>query len=249
MPKFFYALLSGIAVISASVAPALSADMPRMPPPPPPPPTMPPVFKDPGPVAQPSSVFPYVRLDGSLDFYRETDGSSLTDALDIEWPSLGLNVGAGLGVALTENFRVDVTGEYRAVRDIAMNCSAATVVCELSSDLDSYAVFANAYYDIGHFSGLTPYIGGGVGFASHHAKNMTLGTLSSDGDDYLDFAWNVQAGASYDLTKHASLDFNYRYTDLGELDIEPSFSGASVPININDIVAHDIRLGLRYYID
>lgn len=134
--------------------------------------------------------------------------------------------------------------------------------------LDLSTFFANAYVDLGTFNRFTPYVGGGVGFAylnygtlissnnptAGNAPGATAAELAAanpsgvenqlfEGDDSIRFAWNLQAGASYDLTDNLALDGSYRYTRISGHDIAQTAVG---PVTSEALDGHEIRLGLRY---
>lgn len=60
----------------------------------------------------------------------------------------------GVGYQFTDNIRGDVTLGYRK-----MKISGEPIEAGI------WDVMANAYYDIGNFSGITPYVGAGLGMA------------------------------------------------------------------------------------
>ena len=141
-----------------------------------------------------------------------------------------------------------------------------TVFGDTTIDLSTF--FANAYLDAGTFGGFTPYIGGGVGFAYLNygtfisSNNPTAGNAPGAdplelaqanpsgeanqlfaGEDDIAFAWNLQAGASYDLTDNLALDGSYRYTRISGGDIAQTDVG---PVTSDDLDGHEFRIGLRY---
>lgn len=78
------------------------------------------------------------------------------------------------------------------------------------------AFMANAFFDIHNGSIVTPYLGGGIGFASLHLSD-TYGTdaigrlrLYDEGDDTV-FAYQAGAGVEIALNRRFSLDVGYRY--------------------------------------
>jgi opacity protein-like surface antigen len=101
------------------------------------------------------------------------------------WPaswnvdSRGINdavfVGAGIGYQFNSWLRFDVTGEYRATSRFkavgrysgaADFCAGGGVCFDVYDGHHSAAVFlANAYFDLGTWWRLTPFVGGGVGAA------------------------------------------------------------------------------------
>ncbi len=83
-------------------------------------------------------------------------------------------------------------------------------------NLGVFAFMANAFFDLHNQSIVTPYLGGGIGFASLHLSD-TYGTdaagrlrLYDEGDDTV-FAYQAGAGAEIAINRRFSLDIGYRY--------------------------------------
>lgn len=156
---------------------------------------------------------------------------------------------AGVGYQINENFRVDATvgykfqsafegstdsGDYPCPSQPALglangqlvgtNCTSTDV-----TNMSSYSVMANAYFDLGNFSGFTPYVGAGIGGAYvsfdtlSNSFNCTItdaatGTcvglqdpVSHPGEEGWRFAYALHAGFSYDISHTAKLDLGYSY--------------------------------------
>lgn len=129
-----------------------------------------------------------------------------------------------------------------------------------AASLKSYDVLVNGYYDIGHWYGVTPYVGAGVGLAFGHYSTAATYT-QADGTsyninltepvsgstyhiyedrfatgNYYNFAFALMAGFSYDIFPHTKLDIGYRYLHEGRV----------YGVNLYE---HEARAGLRYMID
>ena len=129
-----------------------------------------------------------------------------------------------------------------------------------ASALKSYDVLVNGYYDIGHWYGVTPYVGAGIGLAFGHYSTGSTYT-QADGTsyninitepvtgstfhiyedrfasgNYYNFAFALMVGFTYDIFPHTKLDIGYRYLHEGRV--------YSV-----DLYEHEARAGLRYMID
>jgi opacity protein-like surface antigen len=198
------------------------------------------------------------------------DDSFTTHHKDIKSTAL---YGFGIGVEHSRWLRFDLTGEYRGKQlfvaqdsyNNGLGCSAAApgVNCgtnEYTADLESWLGLFNAYIDIGTWRGVTPYVGGGIGIASIDVQgfkdvNVPAGSVFYGNRDNstTNFAWALYAGLSYDVTDQLTLDFAYRYTDLGDaatgrataFDGSSSYSG----LKIEDITSHDLLLSARYRLD
>lgn len=124
-----------------------------------------------------------------------------------------------------------------------MNAAAPS---SIKSDVDSHTLFVNAYYDIETGTAFTPYVGGGIGAAWNHtdAKGTAIATGASENFNKTtaNFAWNLAAGCSYDLTDNWKLSAGYRYLDLGKVE----WGNDVLSLKSDDITAHEVTVGLRY---
>lgn len=182
--------------------------------------------------------------------------------VDHEFDSAGL-FGLGLGYQHSPWLRFDVTGEYRSKAsfnglDFFTNCSLGSGTCtnEYNGFKSEWLFLANAYWDIGTWKGVTPYVGGGIGTAGitlHDFKdiNQIAGGLhwAKDNTEW-DFAWALQAGLAYDVAPNFTIDLGYRYVDLGDAKTGTfrTFNSVSSPspLELHDITSHDLMLGVRW---
>ena len=88
---------------------------------------------------------------------------------------------------------------------------------DIDGNLGALAFMANAFFDFHNYSPITPYVGGGIGFATLHLTN-TFATDQNNNrnlmyprDDNTVFAYQVGAGLDIALTPRYSLDLGYRY--------------------------------------
>jgi opacity protein-like surface antigen len=96
-------------------------------------------------------------------------------------------LGLGIGYQVTENFRVDLTGDYMGDASFKggtvgycdpaaqaagiLNCSSLE-----SSKYSAFKLLGNAYADFGNYSGFTPYVGAGLGGANVKWKSLNSAT-------------------------------------------------------------------------
>jgi opacity protein-like surface antigen len=184
--------------------------------------------------------------------------------------------GGGVGYEFNKWLRFDLTGEYRGksvfqAQDKYPNSDGNfrrlgdpplppgvfnPGTNEYTADIQSWVGLANGYIDLGTYSCITPYIGGGVGFANISVlgfKDVNVPNLSvAYGRDNTEtnFAWAVYGGLAYDVTPAVTLDLAYRYTDLGDASTGrvTTFDGASSNngLSINHITSQDLMLGVRW---
>lgn len=192
-------------------------------------------------------------------------------------------LGAGVGWRLSPWLRIDLTGEYRTSADVEARDRLVVQLDDPAGVMDASTTYktdysaivglANLYVDLPKIHGITPYIGGGIGFA----RNKFSGLRAVTGATFIDddtgtvleqevigvsksnsetsFAWALMAGLVIDLRENTKLDFGYRYIDLGG---DTSVSSGIIacrcdavggPLKGADLDAHEIRIGLRWEFD
>lgn len=124
----------------------------------------------------------------------------------------------------------------------------------LHTSLRSYTAMFNVYKDLGNYSGFTPYVGAGVGLAYNKLSEVYFTdnpylTNRIEGNSDLSFAWSLMAGVGYQVSERAILDFGYRFMDMGSIESGRVDSGgfANPPVRIDDLYAHEFKVGLRYH--
>lgn len=181
--------------------------------------------------------------------------------------------GVGVGLEYNRWLRFDVMGEYRGSQVLlgqdsydngggcpgtppGSNCGTN----EITGDLETWVGLANAYIDVGTWRGVTPYVGGGVGFASVSVlglKDVNVPAASvfyADDETSYNFAWALYAGLSYDVTPQFTMDVGYRYLDLGEatsgnLQAYDGSGCGCTKYTVQDITSHDLLVSARYRLD
>ena len=189
------------------------------------------------------------------------------------------SIGIGAGYEFNDWFRADVTAEFRGTEGFAAvdkynfdcdlaglssgSCGGGGIIMRNNmwrGSLTSQVVMANVYASIGSWHGISPFIGGGIGLAFHRVHGVSDidpsdlggGGFATD-EQTTSFAWNVQAGLAYDITRNLVIETAYRYLDMGEAEsgalcaLPTNCPGAALaPLQIDDINAHEVRLGLRW---
>jgi opacity protein-like surface antigen len=96
----------------------------------------------------------------------------------------------------------------------------------VDGNLGVFATMFNAFFDLHNASRVTPYLGGGIGFANVHINDTTGRNASGnfirlydDSNDTV-FAYQVGAGMDIAINSRYSLDVGYRYfiTEKAKLD-------------------------------
>lgn len=171
-------------------------------------------------------------------------------------------VGAGCGTGGSRGFRGEVMIGYHGKRKIDGEPDTFWYQPDdggppeddpLHTDITSYTAMFNVYKDLGTYGRITPYVGAGLGVA-YNITNEVYFTENPalvnriEGDRDLSFAWAVMAGVGVQVTDRATLDFGYRYLDLGKANSGRVDNAGFVNprVNIDDITSHELKVGLRY---
>lgn len=257
-------LVSAMALAASGVAPAMAADIYE-------PPT----------IIEPPEYVPVViagwylrgdigmsnqKLDGGL-YNALYDTTDIVEFLDPGGFSAAPTFQAGVGYEFNDWMRADVTVQYRGKADFS-----ALDRYETTDDADpttfdgtndytgkksEWLFMANAYVDLGTFSGITPYVGGGVGVSRNTISNFrdvnvpTLGVSYGGTKSEWHFAYAFHAGLGFEINERLTMDLGYSFLHLGDAESGDliSYDGTNAiynPMVFNDIRSHDFRLGLRY---
>ena len=187
----------------------------------------------------------------------------------------------GVGYQVNNWLRFDATAEYRggsqfqALEQVGIPSQTAQFADFYRGNLSSFIAMANAYVDIGTWYGITPFVGGGVGWAQNRLDGVTDTGFAYPGNGagfptggYLNngvsnnFAWALMAGLDFDVTQNLKLELGYRYLSYGTIKTGTSncfngtganggFSaancgGSGYTISSNRLASSDFRIGLRW---
>ncbi|MEP9349406.1 outer membrane beta-barrel protein [Xanthobacter sp. KR7-225] len=144
----------------------------------------------------------------------------------------GWSFGGGFGYSFSGPFRVEGTIDYFSLG------STATVAGDVGAG--ATVGLASLYWDVGTFAGFTPYLGGGIGYG---VVSLDAPAGYAHGNDW-GFAYSVSAGVSYAFSSVLSMDLGYRYVNLGS--VGAPMPAGSIPLEVDGLSAHQVRLGLRY---
>lgn len=177
------------------------------------------------------------------------------------------DVGVGAGYKFNDYLRADLTLDYETpakfkgslwCATITGNCTSAGAYFDSERvKIDAWSALANVYADLGNFHGIVPYVGAGAGVSylttsSVESSNQDNASGSNPaGDSKWNFAWALMAGVEYPVSDRLSLDLGYRYLNLGDAQTGyvTDSHNVSTRMEYNDISAHEVRIGLRYYLN
>lgn len=197
----------------------------------------------------------YLRGDLGVALYT---GASATwvDNAGTKWPftnediDYGWLAGVGAGYYFNEKLRGDVTLDYHGKAKFKADapCVGSPCTTHETMKFSAWTLMLNGYYDIGTWNAITPYVGAGAGMAYLRATDYTTTAGQRFGNkSRVNFAWNVMAGAAFDISDRLKLDANYRLMNFGKARTgHSSFSNQPHPVKFSDLYAHEFRVGLRY---
>ena len=149
-------------------------------------------------------------------------------------------LGISIGKYLSEHFRGEIGISQR--KGFKYHTTAPALPENYyKADVESFAVFLNGYVDAQPMTFLqnsvTTYVGAGIGISrnkmnplSIHSEGVLLGTASSNTETEL--ALKFALGALINLSDNVSVDLNYQYVDLGDIE-----SGKNLSWDARDLVA------------
>ncbi len=183
----------------------------------------------------PSAGF-YIRGDVGYGFAVDPDGSTSAGAMTGESVDNAALVGGGIGYRFGNGLRTDMTFDFRSDADVEATTAGGTAV---TSEVNGWTVMANAYWDVQGMDMVTPYLGAGIGYSRLETATQSGGGGEA-GDTSSNLAWAMMLGATVDVgMADAVLDLGYRYISLDDFN---QSGGASY----DDLMAHEVRVGLRY---
>ncbi|MCH5277948.1 MAG: porin family protein [Desulfovibrionaceae bacterium] len=124
----------------------------------------------------------------------------------------------------------------------------------IKTEVGLQTLLLNAYYDIGTYSGFTPYVGGGLGLAFVRVEGTVSAApagLEPAGLSFADtravFAGQIGLGCSYAITDYAALDLGYRFLLTGNGKAALDLAGIELAtVKSKNNYAHQFMLGVRF---
>lgn len=149
-------------------------------------------------------------------------------------------------------FRAEMTVD-RGVPSRVTATTGAGAQPQYSAKIGSLSGMANLYGDLGTWWGMTPYVGGGIGWTQLKSTNyVDIASPLIDGTQpgkALNFTWAVMAGVAYQVAPNWMIDIGYRYLNMGDV---PGIDGAGTTNNaavFKNLTAQEARVGVRFLFD
>jgi outer membrane autotransporter protein len=180
--------------------------------------------------------------DDTVSGYDSFFNSSFNDRVTFD---PGIYVG-GTGGYDFGFLRLEGELSYRHAKLDTVTASSGGRYRNVDGDLGTFATMFNVFLDMHNSSRVTPYVGGGIGFATLHLSNTTAFgnagklTLYDDSNDTV-FASQVGAGVDIAMNSRMSLDLGYRYFITDKSRLDGDFTSSNLRFE-----SHNALVGFRF---
>ncbi|ESW66444.1 MULTISPECIES: outer membrane protein [unclassified Mesorhizobium] len=234
------------AVILMPLTPALGADYD------------PPVYVDQAPDYVPVEVGSGWYLRGDVSYlvqksFKDKDFAFTPASFDEKEDPIFASI--GFGYHFNDYLRADLNVGYLPGNKIDVGYNDGTTVASATLKNYAFSGILNGYVDLGTYVGITPYLGAGVGVvqskrrlsASYFTDNAdpTDDFVRHDNKTQYSFAYTLNAGLAYQVSKNVSVDLGYQYFSAPDAEYVTAESLTSFPIR-KGINNHQVKVGLRY---
>jgi len=191
----------------------------------------------------------YLRGDVGYRMNRmgSVDAPSTITSQDIG-KAFGFTLGAGYKY---QWFRADLTFDHGSPANATGTTASGAAQPQYTGKIDAFSALANVYFDLGTWSGFTPYVGVGAGGTYLRNSNYHDTTLPSNQLVSMSTSWNTSwaamAGVSIQIAPIWVIDVGYRYLSLG--DVKSGTGTNNSPITWKSLSTQEVRVGFRYLFD
>jgi opacity protein-like surface antigen len=203
----------------------------------------------------------YVTLGGGANLLQDANEHAVNPTSTHETLSFspesntGFVLHAAIGAHLDDwvtGLRAEVEGSYRqnnadglwAYHTLFMFAPTGGA---LDFDESTWAVLANAWYDVNFGGSLHPYFGGGAGWGETRLKGErhtgfppTSFNFTGDG-----FTWQLGGGLNWTISPSVTIGVGYRYVDGPDVDFLPANASDGAVVNV-DQVSQSVTLDLSF---
>ena len=183
--------------------------------------------------ASPNRVGPYISGFIGVTIPADADAGFFNEEIEFD---PGFNVGGTAGMDYG-TLRVEGEISYKeADVDSITDRGTGETFRGIEGGIEATAFMVNLFVDLHSPGPITPYFGGGVGFAALHQSETfdDLGTFYF-ADDEMVFAYQAGAGLEIALNRQVSLDLAYRFFRTSEAtftDTEMEFESHNATVGL-----------------
>jgi len=181
--------------------------------------------------------------DVNVSGFDSFDSTSFNDQVTFD-PGIYLGGTGGYDFGF---LRLEGELSYRNAQLDKVTASAGERFRNVDGDLGAFASMFNVFFDLHNASNVTPYLGGGIGFATLHLSDTSginnVGRRVQLYDDSSDtvFASQVGAGVDIALNRNYSLDVGYRYFITEKANLEGDFISSNLRLE-----SHNAMVGFKF---
>lgn len=186
-----------------------------------------------------------IAKDSDVTAYDFTGTQQIDDRVEFD-PGIyiGGTGGYDFGMIRLEG---EISYKHAEMKAITDNFPPPTHYRDVDGSLGVLAFMANAYFDLHNDSPVTPYWGGGIGFANLHLSDTYVnggGGRFYREDDATAFAYQAGLGLEIALNQRVSLDVGYRYfgTSKEKFDRENQLNSSTAETKFE---SHNVLVGAR----
>lgn len=189
-----------------------------------------------------TSIFAGVNIPENSSVTSNDFGNTFNDQVEFD---AGVYTGGAAGFDFgLMRLEGELSYRYAEIKSIT-DTSDGFQFQNVDGNLGALNFMANAFIDLHNASPITPYFGGGVGFAVLDLSDTFAGAPSQallypNGTDTV-FAFQVGAGMELALNQMFSLDLGYRYFNTGKANFEDD---PAITTNLK-LESHNAMVGLR----
>jgi opacity protein-like surface antigen len=179
---------------------------------------------------------------GSDSNYKDSNTSS--GPASVVKYDIGVVAGIAIGHDYGNNVRSEIEAVYHTEMARSININGVGTA-NYGSTVSSIGGLVSGYYDIKQASlaGLTPFVGAGIGVANVSIGNgYVAGSKAVNITDSAVFAYQLSAGASYQITPKIAAQIGYRYFATSNADFHFTDGGSGKA----EYATNDVLFGLRY---
>lgn len=185
--------------------------------------------------------------DSTVTAYDTTGTQQLNDSVELD-PGIYLGGAFGYDFGLVR-LEAELSYKQSGIAAVTDNLAAPPVhYRSVEGDLGVFAFMANAFIDMHNDSPVTPYLGGGIGYANLYLSDThdnSSGVRLYREDDASAFAYQAGAGLDIALNRMISLDLSYRYfaTEKATFDSHDQFNNSTAEMKYE---SHNMAVGVRF---
>ena len=154
-------------------------------------------------------------------------------------PSINIGGTAGYDFGIA---RLEGELSYKHAEIGAVTSRSGTRFRNVNGSIGAQAMMFNGFFDLYNDSHITPYLGGGIGFAGLYLSDTTsLGEPLYGAADDAVFAYQVGTGVEIDLNPLCSLDIGYRYFVTDRATFDSDLFSTSLKFE-----SHNAAVGFRF---